>query len=135
MGHQHVPAGEVRAHVFNGCADGVGVAFDARVGEIPLHMDGLHKGQQPEADIAVLVGEGDRLHFAVIDRGEVNARPLHEPPAKGQPLRRVVVAADDEDGEVPLCQAAEKLVKQRYRLGGWDRLIVDVPGDDHQVGA
>ena len=45
-----------------------------------------------------------------------------------------MVAADDEDGEVPLCQAAEKLVKQRYRLGGWDRLIVDVPGDDHRVG-
>ena len=63
------------------------------------------------------VGEGDGRNLAAIDGGEVDARPLHEPPAEGQPLRGVVVAANDEHGKASLRQTAEKPIKQRHRLG------------------
>ena len=44
VGHQYVPGGEIHAYVFNGHTNGVGVAFNARVGEYRFTWAGFTKG-------------------------------------------------------------------------------------------
>ena len=134
VGQQHVAAGEVRSHVPDGRPDGAGIAFDGLVGETALHMDGLHKGQQPEGDCAVLVGQRDGFNISAVNRRDMDAGTLHQPPTEGQTLRAVMVAADDQHREVPLRQTAEEIVQQGHRLCGGNGLVIDVAGDQHGVG-
>ena len=63
----------------------------------------------------------------------MHPRPLHQPGAEGQPLRGVVVAADDQHGQLPPGQTAEKAVKQGHRLGRGHAFVIHVPGDEQGV--
>ena len=54
----------------------------------------------------------------------MHPRPLHQPGAEGQPLRGVVVAADDQHGQLPPGQTAEEAVKQGHRLGRGHALVI-----------
>ena len=64
----------------------------------------------------------------------MNVGPLQQTLAEGQPLGAVVVAADDEDGDLPRGKAAEKIVEEGHGLGGGDGLVVNVAADQHGVG-
>ena len=77
------------------------------------------------------VFQGDRREIATVHRGDVDAAGLQQPVAEGQPLGAVVVAADEEGMELALCQAAEKVVKQRDSLGGGDAFVVHISGNQH----
>ena len=59
---------------------------------------------------------------------------VQQPGPEGDPLRGIVVAADDEDIEVSPGQPDEELVKQAHSLRRGDGLVVDIPSDHHRVG-
>ena len=63
----------------------------------------------------------------------MDAALLHQAAAERQTLGRVVVAADEEGLRIALRQLHEKLVEQRDRLSGRNRLVVDVARDEHAV--
>ena len=96
-------------------------------------MGRLHKGQEVEIHRAVRVGQGDGAHPAVIDGGQVDTAALHQPPAEGHALRRVVVAADEKDLEVPFGQPHQEVIQQSHRFRGRHRLVIDVPGNQDPV--
>ena len=133
VGDQHVPEGGVHPHGSDGRGQGIGVGVRRPVGKAPADVGWLHEGQEINAHRAVFVRQGDGDHPAVIDGGDVDAPLCHEPSAEGQALRGIVVAADEEDLEVPPSQPDQKVVQQGHRLGGGHRLVVDVPGDEHGV--
>ena len=49
------------------------------------------------------------------------------------PIMGRVVAADDQHGQLPPGQTAEKAVKQGHRLGRGHALVIHVPGDEQGV--
>ena len=64
----------------------------------------------------------------------MNTAALHQAFAEGEALRAVVVAADDKHLQLPLCQAAEEIIKEGHRFRGWDCFIIDVAGNQHGGG-
>ena len=82
----------------------------------------------------MLIGQRDRFHRSVIDGGDMDSSGFKESPAEGQPLRRVMVAADDQHREVPLRQTAEKIVQQGHSLRGGNGLVVDIACNQNSVG-
>ena len=133
VGQQHVALRGVHRHAFQRHADGVGIAFDGLVRRKAPDMGGLKEGQQPEMHRPVFVAEGDGGDVTAVDRGDVDAAGGHQPPAEGQPFGTVMVAADDQHRDLPLGQAAQKVVKQRYRLRRGHAFVVYVAGDEHGV--
>ena len=60
---------------------------------------------------------------------------FHQPAAEGHPFRRIVVAADEKDLQLPLGQPAEEVIQQLHRFGRGDGAVVDVAADQNGVGA
>ena len=59
--------------------------------------------------------------------------PVHDPSAVGNPLRRVMISADDKDLQPPSDKFIEEVVKQIDRLDRGNSLVVDIPGNQHCV--
>ena len=64
----------------------------------------------------------------------MDAAPFHHPPAKGQTVGGVVVAADEQNRQIARGQLGEKTVEQVHRLSLGDRAVVHIPRDQHRVG-
>ena len=64
---------------------------------------------------------------------DVDAAPAHEPAPEGEPFRRIVVAADDKDLLPFPGQPVQELVKKLHRLGGGNRLVIDIARQKHGV--
>ena len=79
------------------------------------------------------IAQRDRIDPARIHRRKVDAASVQEPPAEGDPFRRIVVAADDQHGDLPARQLRQEVVKQPDRLHAGDRTVVDVPGDHDRI--
>ena len=60
---------------------------------------------------------------------------FHEPPGKGQALCRVMIAAYDNDRHTEFRQPDKKIVKQLDGVGRRDRLVVNISGDQKNIGA
>lgn len=63
----------------------------------------------------------------------MDARLVDEPVCEGEPLRRVMVAADDEHRQPALRQLHEEVVEQLHGLGGGHALVVHVARNQHAV--
>ena len=74
-----------------------------------------------------------RPYIPVIHRRKMYAAFAHQPAAKRQAFRRVVIAADDEDLHFPRRKLHQKFVKNADRLRGRHRFVVDIPCDQYRV--
>ena len=63
----------------------------------------------------------------------MDAAAVHDPPAKGEPFRGVVVAADEQNGHAARTQPGQKLIEQLDSLGRRHGLVVHVARDQHAV--
>ena len=133
VGHQNIPPVRVQGHMPDGAGHRVGIGGDLFFGEAVADLGGFYKRQKPDIRRAVFVLQGDGGDGPLIHRGDVDARP-HQPPAEGQALGGVVVAADEEDLGANVRQAHQKLVQRQDRPLGGDGFVVDVPGDEDGVG-
>ena len=122
----------VDRRIFKHDADGIGIAFDGLLRIKAPHLGGLQEGQQMDLHRAEFVLRADGGHTAVIDRGQVYPRLFHQPPAEGQPLRAVVVAADDVHGP-HFRQPGEKIVEELHCLGRGHGFVVDITCDNYPV--
>ena len=46
-----------------------------------------------------------------------------------------MVAADDHAGDSPPAERGKKVVQQTDRLGRWHAAVIDIPRDQHHIGA
>ena len=111
---------------------GIGIALDDLLRVKAAHLHRLQEGQQMDAHRAELVLLPNRGHRAVIDRGQVDPRPLQKPPAEGQPLGGIVVAADDVH-RTALRQPGEEPVKELHRLGRGHGLVINVATEQRPI--
>ena len=93
----------------------------------------LDEGKHVNGHFPVFVFQEERPDLPVIDRRQMDAARVHQPRSEGDPLRRIVVAADDEHFQLSLRELHEKLVEQLHRLGGGDGFVVDIPREDDRV--
>ena len=128
MRHEHVARGGVDGHVRDGLGHGIGVALNVRVRKPAAHVRGLHKRQQPDVHRSERIMQRDRRERTVI-----HGRDVDDAPAEGEPLRRVVVAADEQHGHAACAQLGEKAVEQLDRLDRRHGLVVHVARDEHAV--
>ena len=131
--HEHVACSRIDVHVRDGGGYGVGVALDLRVREPAAHVRGLQKRQQPQVHRPDFVAQHDGRDRAAVDRRDVDAAAAHDPPAEGEPLRRVVVAADEQHWHAARAQLGQKSVEQLDGLGRRHGLVVYVACDQHAV--
>ena len=131
--HEHVARSRIDVHVRDGFGHGVGVALDLRVREPAAHVRGLQKRQQPYGYGAEFVAQHDGRDRAAVDRRDVDAAAVHDPPAEGEPLRRVVVAADEQHWHAARAQLGQKSVEQLDGLGRRHGLVVHVARNQHAV--
>ena len=97
------------------------------------HRRRLHKRQQIYHDFPIRVFKRDPFYFPVIYRRQINAFASQKAGGKGQAFCRIVVAADHKYGYPPLAQLGQKPVKHLNRFCRRDRLVINVPGQDHAV--
>ena len=85
-----------------------------------------------DPDRAEFVHQLHGPHGAVIDRGHIDPRRRHQPPAEGQPLGGIMVAADEQHRR-DLGKVRQKSIQDSHRLGGGHPLVVDIAGDEDPV--
>ena len=133
MRHEYVARGGVDVHVRDGLGHGIGVALNVRVRKPAAHVRGLHKRKQPDVHRPERILQRDRRERTVIHGRDVDAAAIHDAPAEGEPLRRVVVAADEQHGHAACAQLGEKAVEQLDRLDRRHGLVVHVARYEHAV--
>ena len=133
--HQHVPYGSVDLHALDDRAVGGGIVRDLGVRIMGPHQRRLQEGQQPEADLAETVLQSDRLDRSGESTGKMHPVRIQNPGCKRDAFGGVVIAADGKHLQAALHQPDQKTVKEDDRLGRWDRLIVEIPGEKHGIRA
>ena len=133
VGDQHIALRFVDVHAANGCRHGIGIAGDLGVRKKSAHMGRFDEGQHIHIHRAVFIAEGDGLYHAVIHRCQMNAGCIDQAVGKRKPLGGIVVAADDENRQLALSQPHQKIIKQLHSLGGRNRFIIHITGDQHTV--
>ena len=63
----------------------------------------------------------------------MDALGVHEARPKGEALGGIMVARDDQNGNLMLAKAAQQVLKDLERLRGGDGFVVDVTGDEHRI--
>lgn len=133
VGHKQVPHARIGLHGADHGAERVGIGFDCLIGEKAADVCGLDKGKEIEIHPTELVAQGKGRDRAGVDRGKMDAAPVHQPSAEGEPFGRIVVPADEKHLRSAQRKAVKKIVEQLHRLGGGNRLIVNIPGDQDAV--
>ena len=134
VGHQHISLLLMDLQGLHRFPQGLCVGADLLLRKIPAHMGRLQERQQINIHRAVCILQDHRFHLSAVHRRQMNAASLHEPPPEGQPLRGIVIAADDKNLQFPGGQFPEKPVKKLHRLPGGYGFIVDIPGQQHCLG-
>ena len=93
-----------------------------------------HEREHPNVHLALAVAKRDRSERAIIDRRDMNAASLHEPPAKCDAFRGIVVSAQHERTYLPRGKFHQKIVQHPDRLGRRHRLVVDIARNKHRIG-
>ena len=120
-------------HMLQSPADRIFKGFNAFLRAAPSHNSRFYKGQHIDPQASVPVLQLNRLQMTVIHRRHINSPVLHKLPSKGQPLRAVVVPADNKHGQVPVRQPGQESVKDLYCLSRRHRFIINIPGYENTV--
>ena len=81
------------------------------------------------------VSDQHRLRIGIEGPREMEPLGAEKAGGEGQPLRAVVVPRDDEHRHATAPdQAVQSLVQEGHGLLGWDRTVVEVPGQNQGFG-
>ena len=127
--HVQLSRRELRRHLFDGGPHARARAAQRLVAEERAHLGVVEVGQREDLRAAEL----DRPKGGVEARHDVDAEAREHLRADRDALRPVVVAGNHDGRHLPRVECVEQRVEQRDGLGGGDRPVVEVAGDQHAV--
>ena len=120
-------------HILNGDSHGVIVACYLQLGMGSSYMNGLDEREQVAVYRAVFIRQVDTCRFSPIDGGDMDLAVFQDPAGKGEPVRRIMIAADNQDGKIQPVERTEEVIQQMDRFPGGNGLIVNVSSNENAV--
>ena len=65
--------------------------------------------------------------------GDMDLAVFQDPVGKGEPIRRIMIAAYNQDGKIQPVERTEEVIQQMDRFPGGNVLIVNVSGNENAV--
>ena len=133
MYNRKIPCARIHTRLFKKNTHRIVIAANLLLRPGISDKRGMDIRNQIDVDCPVIIRNPDRMEDPVETGRDVDLTLPEKPPRIRDPLRGIMIPADQKNHNAKLRQSHQKIIKQIHRLCRWYRLVINIPRNDHRV--